>query len=170
MSLFKLIVSTFIASTSLISSAIASEPVISISGDQKTYLACEKIPFVSKGTILMVPVTIENIAKTHSYSFTIQFDDKVVSFDGASKSSGWRTPGFLETCGGNIAAFLTCPKENKIEIATTVSGNDSLTMVSGNGILAVLKFTAMTDGDPSFKIIKAKFLDLHGTCIYSENN
>jgi hypothetical protein len=144
---------------------LGSEPVLCIDGNIKTADVCEPVPCLDTGESVFIGIKICNVLKIHSYSVQIQYDKNKLRFCESTKSISWKTPPFIESNRGHLAAFLTIPEENGIEIAATLAGADSNTTASGDGYLCILKFIVVSSGDPGLKITGAHILDVYGNTI-----
>lgn len=145
------------------------DPSICIDGDLKTTDRCEPVAYVTAGEPVLIGIMVKDVRSVHSFSIKVGYNSENMRFNESSKSASWRTPPFLESKGGKQAAFLTFPKNGEVEIAATSAGADSTTLASGDGLLCVLKFTALKSGDPGFQINNAGLLDLHGKSIQITN-
>jgi hypothetical protein len=146
----------------------AKNAVIFIDGNPETEGISPALDRVMAGEVFTIAVVVENARNLHTYSFKCQFDTQVVSFNRAVAKLTPSSTAFLEQNNGSIAAFLSLPDKNSIEIAATMSGKDSTQCVSGNGVLGFLCFTAKRAGNPALFISDARLVTPDGVTIPAE--
>ena len=147
---------------SLATGAVAGSPSIVLDHNGATLEVDTQAQQVTKGIEYCVSVLGTDLREVHSYSFKIEYDEKILRFEGAGKSFGPGQTAFLESRGSTIAAFLAVPSPGKLEVAVASSGDNPATLASGDGILAVLRFTAISAGKPVLSISEARFVDVKG--------
>lgn len=141
---------------------------VTIDGNPETEGISPPLRRVIQGEIFTIAVCVENVQNLHTYSFKCQFDTQVVQFNRAVAKLTPSSPAFIEKNNGSIAAFLSLPDTNSIEIAATMSGKDTTQCVSGNGVLGFLSFTAKKAGNPSLAIIDVRLVTHDGVTIPAE--
>lgn len=146
----------------------AKNAVILIDGNPETDGISPPLERVIEGEVFTIAVVAENVRDLHTYSFKCQFDTQIVHFNRAVAKLTPSSTAFLEQNKGSIAAFLSLPDTNSIEIAATMSGKDSTQTVSGNGILGFLCFTAKKSGDPALLINDVRLVTDDGVTIPAE--
>jgi hypothetical protein len=144
--------------------------VVFIDGNPETEGISPPLQRVIEGEVFTIAVVAENVRDLHTYSFKCQFDTQVVSFNRAVAKLTPTCTAFLEQRNGSIAAFLSLPDTNSIEIAATMSGKDTTQSVSGNGALGFLSFTAKKTGNPALFISDIRLVTPDGTSIPAEVN
>jgi hypothetical protein len=141
-----------------------------IDGNPETEGISPPIQRVIEGEVFTIGVVIENAYNLHTYSFKCEFDTQVVHFNGAVAKLTPVSKAFLEQKNGSIAAFLSLPITNSIEIAATMSGNDPAQSVSGDGVLGFLTFTAKKNGNPALAISEVRLVTPDGDTVSAKIN
>lgn len=133
---------------------------IYIDNDFKSELLLEKSCEIVKGDECFIAIHVKNAKRLHSYSVKLSFNEDIVNFEEAARSTQIGEKAFLESDNGKIVAFLVFPKQNIVELAATLSGKENT--VSGDGVLGYLTFRCIKNGNPEFKIVEIKLVDNKG--------
>ncbi|HEX2957216.1 MAG TPA: hypothetical protein VHO70_10305 [Chitinispirillaceae bacterium] len=141
---------------------------IFIDGNPETEGISPAASHVIEGEVVIIAVVAENMTNLHTYSFKCQFDTQIVHFNGAVAKMSPSSTAFLEKNNGSIAAFLSFPDTNCVEIAATLSGKDPTECVSGDGVIGFLSFVAKRNGNPKLMLNSARFVTPEGTTIPTE--
>ncbi len=142
--------------------------IVSIDGNPEIEGISPPLQRVIRGEVFIVAVVVENVQNLHTYSFKCQFDTQTVHFNSAVAKLTPTQTAFLEQKSGSIAAFLSLPDTNSIEIAVTMSGKDTTRSVSGSGVLGYLSFTAKKSGNPKLSISDVHLVTPDGVTIPAE--
>ena len=156
-----------IVTGAVIFSTQAEQPRVALDGNPGRPEIAPIPVSVIPGEKLLVAVTAGNIAYMHSYSVKCTFNPEVVAFEGAAAKLSPRTPAFLESKGGKIAAFFAVPGNGTVDIAATQTGRTPATCVGGTGILGYLSFTAISKGNPGLSIVETRIVDPDGTSTFA---
>lgn len=147
MRILTLIVSTIFVLTSL---ALAGP-------NRNVKISARKIDSLND-SISIFAIEGTNLSQCHSYSVELLSTDSGVKLlEASSKNSPFERP-FLEKNGGSIAAFLSFPKTNGLEIAAALKGSVLSQTISGNGILGYVYVQSHLSENPEIKVSKAVFL------------
>lgn len=152
-----------------VSSRNSSRPAtVIIDGNPETEGISPPLNRVIQGEIFTIAVIVENVQNLHTYSFKCQFDSQVVQVSSVTAKLSPSSKAFIEKNNGSLAAFLSLPGINSIEVAVTMSGKDTTQSVSGNGVLGFLAFTAKKAGNPSLAISDIRLVTPDGVIIPAE--